>query len=232
MSARTFLAALAASAAACTAVAAAPAAAAEQPATAAPGMVIYQPTGSGTARCTLGFAARNARGDRLAVTAGHCGQPGAPVTDVYGRPVGRYVAAAGDDISAHRYGYAIIALAPGVNATNHVTPTVAVDRPATAAPGDAVCLFGTTTGVQCGTVTDPKAGIIKGFLSNHGDSGGPIIRPRDNALVGILVAHDNAVRETYYQPLDALVRAAAATPIGERLGPVVTYASAPESSRA
>ncbi len=204
---------------------------AEAAAVAAPGMAIFQKVGDGNVRCTLGFTARNAHGDRLAVTAGHCGSTGAVVTDLQGRTIGRYVATAPDDYNAHRYGYAIMALADGVDATNKITPSVPIDRPSAGLPGDQVCLFGTTSGAKCGTITKAsnRVGVIAGFLSQHGDSGGPIIRPRDNALVGILVAHDTAAGETYYQPLATLeiLAYASRSPIGDHLGPIVTYPPTP-----
>lgn len=193
-------------------------------AVAAPGVVITQGSGQDATRCTLGYAARNNAGDRLAITAGHCGTVGQLVYDRAHRLIGRYAAVRPDDTATQRYGYSLIALADNVAASASITPTFTVSRQDRAAVGDQVCLFGTTSGRKCGTVaavTD-NAGIIAGSLSNPGDSGGPIVRMRDRALVGILIGHNSAREETLFEPVTNILRLTAATGDGgNQLGPVV-----------
>jgi hypothetical protein len=167
---------------------------------AAPGMPIWL---NHSSRCTLGYTASNAAGDHLAVTAGHCGSPGDVVTDQNATPIGVVAAAQPDDITAHTYGYDIIALRRGVTPSTSITRTLSINHAAQAARGDSVCLFGVTSGVHCGIVAaiTPGAGVIAGFASEHGDSGGPIIRTADHALVGILISHNNALNTSYYEPI-------------------------------
>lgn len=210
---------LAALTAATTILAGAPHAAAAGP-VAAPGMPIYLPP---HARCTLGYTASNADGDQLAVTAGHCGSPGAPVRDRAGQIIGTIAAVQPDDTPTAHYGYAIIALRPGVATTAAITATMHLTAAAQADLGDSVCLFGTTTGVHCGvvsTITD-HAGVITGFASDHGDSGGPIVRIADHALVGIVMSHDDH-RRTYFEPISQVHYLTRATGDGgPGFGPIV-----------
>jgi hypothetical protein len=199
-------------------IAGAPPASAAAP-IAAPGIPIYMAAGL---RCTLGYAASNTNGDRLAVTAGHCGTPGAAVRDRHGQIIGTYAAVQPDDIGGRRYGYAIIALRRGVTTSAAITDTVHITGTAHATAGDAVCLYGTTTGVQCGLVSSiaDNVGTIDGFQSDHGDSGGPIVRSVDHALVGIVQSHDNA--HTYFEPISRIRSLTAATGAGgPRFGAVV-----------
>lgn len=199
---------------------------ADTSAVAAPGVVITQGSGDAATRCTLGYAARNSAGARLAITAGHCGAVGEQVYDRAHRLIGQYVAVRPDDTAAQRYGYSLIALADGVGTSASVTPTFSVLRQDRAAAGDQVCLFGTTSGRKCGTVaavTD-SAGIIAGSLSNPGDSGGPIVRMRDRALVGILIGHNSARGETLFEPVTNILRLTAESGDGgNQLGPVVDF---------
>jgi hypothetical protein len=193
-------------------------------AVAAPGVVITQGSGAEATRCTLGYAARNSAGARLAITAGHCGTVGQQVYDRAHRLIGQYIAVRPDDTTTQRYGYSLIALADNVAASASVTPTFTVARQDRAAIGDVVCLFGTTSGRKCGPVaaaTD-SAGIISGSLSNPGDSGGPIVRMRDRALVGILIGHNSVRGETLFEPVTNILRLTAASGDGgNQLGPVV-----------
>lgn len=190
------------------AVAGAPLAASEPPYVAAPGMAVHHSDGT---RCTLGYTATNREGSRLAVTAGHCGagRLGEVIYDRYRRPLGRYVAARGDNIPARTYGYALIALRPGVHPTAALSSRTAITGTGAAAVGEAVCIFAVATGSTCSTVaavTDTY-GIIADSISDGGDSGGPVIRAADGALVGIVIGHSDRANSTSYQPLaDTLAR--------------------------
>lgn len=208
--------------AALTAALAAVAIAAPAPATASttpvamPGMPIFQHNGDATSRCTLGYAASNAHHDRLAVTAGHCGTVGTDVRDDRGNVIGTYTAVQPDDVSGHIYGYSIIKLRNTVATSAAITRTLDLQQLGQADTGDRVCLFGTTSGRKCGTVTaiTPQAGAIDGFLSEHGDSGGPIVRAADHALVGILISHSDKQGLTYFEPIANIHRLTAASGAG------------------
>lgn len=190
------------------AVAGAPIAAGEPAYVASPGMALHHSDGT---RCTLGYTATNREGIRLAVTAGHCGagRLGDVVYDRYRRPLGRYVAARGDNIPARTYGYALIALAPDVHPTAAVSSRTAIATTGAAQIGEAVCIFGVATGSTCSTVaavTDTY-GIIADSISDGGDSGGPVIRASDGALVGIVIGHSDRANSTSFQPIaDSLAR--------------------------
>ncbi|MEN4460910.1 S1 family peptidase [Mycolicibacterium conceptionense] len=210
--------------------AAAPAAAATTAPIAAPGIPIYQVVDGSSTRCTLGYTARNAEGQRLAVTAGHCGTLGDTVYDNADRPIGTYIAVQPDDVDTRTYGYSIIQISPDVALSAWITPTLAIERHAQARPGDYVCLFGTTSGRRCSTVETLTAteGTITGNLSNGGDSGGPVLRMRDRALIGIVIGHNNT--QTLFEPVAGIVtQAAANAAIGTAFGPVVDddYATLP-----
>lgn len=209
---------------------AAPAATATTTPVAAPGIPIYQMVDGDSTRCTLGYTARNAEGQRLAVTAGHCGTLGQPVYDNADRPIGTYIAVQPDNVNSHTYGYSIIQIRPDVALSAWITPDLAIERHAQARPGDYVCLFGTTSGRRCSTIETltATAGTISGNLSNGGDSGGPILRMRDRALIGIVIGHNNA--QTLFEPVAGIVtQAAANADIGTAFGPVVDddYATLP-----
>ncbi|OKH64788.1 hypothetical protein EB74_08640 [Mycobacterium sp. SWH-M5] len=203
-------------------LAGAPTAAAAAGMRAAPGMPILQD--GGTTRCTLGYTARNAEGARLAITAGHCGTLGATVYDAARRPIGRYIAVQPDNMDTHTYGYAIIEIRPNVALTPSLTPAFAIQRQAHPNTGDEVCMFGTTSGMRCSTVetVTNTAGTLNGSLSTGGDSGGPVIRMRDRALVGIVIGHNTADNVTFFEPIaNIAVLSAAHNVAGTRFGPVV-----------
>jgi len=193
-----------------------PHAAAETTPVAAPGMPIFQRDGDETTRCTLGYAASNANHTPLAVTAGHCGTAGAAVRDQSGYVIGTYLAVQPDNIADHTYGYAIIKLRNTVGTSASITRTMQLQHQAQADAGDLVCLFGTTSGRKCGAVSaiTPQAGIIDGFLSQHGDSGGPIVRMTDHALVGIVISHNGDQDRTYFEPITNIHRLTAASGAG------------------
>lgn len=182
----------------------APTAAAERAAVAAPGIPIYAVGENGSNRCTMGYAGMSSTTRRpIAVTAGHCGSTGATVLTTGRRPIGRYVAVQTDQSGTNTYGYAVIALNDDVATTGSITPTFAIERQGQAAVGQTVCLFGTTSGMRCGTVATctPTAATIAGSLSKPGDSGGPVVRMSDHALIGIVIGHDDIENITMVEPI-------------------------------
>lgn len=182
----------------------APTAAAERATVAAPGIPIYGVGENGSNRCTLGYAATSSTSGRsIAITAGHCGSAGTTVLTTGRRPIGRYIAVRADQSGTNTYGYAVIALNQDVATSGNITPTFAIQRQGVATAGDGVCLFGTTSGMRCGTVAtaNPAAATIAGSLSKPGDSGGPVVRMSDHALVGILIGHDDIENVTMFEPI-------------------------------
>lgn len=194
----------------------APTAAAAVTPVAMPGMPIYQHDGDESTRCTLGYAASNASHEHLAVTAGHCGTVGAAVRDKAGYVIGEYVAVQPDNVGAHVYGYSIIKLRRTVATSAAITRTMELEQQAQSRAGDPVCMFGTTSGRKCGTVSDitPQVGRIDGFTSEPGDSGGPIVRMTDHALVGILISHNADQGRTYFEPIVNIQRLTATSGAG------------------
>ncbi|ADG79971.1 Peptidase S1 and S6 chymotrypsin/Hap OS=Tsukamurella paurometabola (strain ATCC 8368 / DSM /CCUG 35730 / CIP 100753 / JCM 10117 / KCTC 9821 / NBRC 16120/ NCIMB 702349 / NCTC 13040) OX=521096 GN=Tpau_3387 PE=4 SV=1 [Tsukamurella paurometabola] len=148
--------------------------------------------------CTLGVMALTPDGRRVGVTAGHCGNAGQTVAvPVPGRDrtiadVGKVERSASPRISdddrvidPNEPDWATLAFKPGVPLTNRqgtVNPRI-VGR---AVVGDQVCRQGRTTGWQCGRVIDVAGNrILSDVRSDHGDSGGPLIRMADGAVLGI-----------------------------------------------
>lgn len=191
--------------------------------TAAPGIPIFSQSPAGPSRCTLGFTASTVSNARLAVTAGHCGQENSIVITAAGRILGRYIQVR-PDASPEHDGYALIALNDNVDMSANITPNFALKAQARAAAGDTVCLFGSTTGSRCGTVQDifEGFGTIAGCLSAPGDSGGPVVRMSDQALVGIVLGHNISAQTTLFEHVDRIEQLAA-TDISPalRLGPII-----------
>lgn len=192
-------------------------------ATAAPGIPIFLESMEGASRCTLGFAASSASGARLAVTAGHCGRPGALVFTTGQQILGQYLRAHPDDGPDHS-GYALISLSRDVGMSASITATFALHGQARAAEGDNVCLFGTTSGMRCSTVQNMAGGYgsIAGQVSAAGDSGAPVVRMSDHALVGIILGHSAITQTTAFEDIDRIEELAAVDePPITGLGPVV-----------
>ncbi|MDM2402102.1 hypothetical protein PP613_23495 [Mycobacteroides abscessus] len=171
---------------------------------AAPGMVVFVTGPDGGMRCTLGFPASTRDGRRLAVTAGHCGvERGAFVRDGRRRYLGRVIAMLSDDMRDRLYGYGVIAIANQTRMTSAITPTFGYEAVGAGSPGDVVCMFGTTSGRECGQVAQVGPDwVATTITADHGDSGGPIVRMTDRALLGIVVGGKGDV--TTYAPLGVL----------------------------
>lgn len=204
---------------------AAPAAHADAPLLAAPGEKILQFKGDDITGCTLGFAARDDAGDRLAITAGHCGVLGEPVYDRGHRRLGTYVDVHPDDIPDQTYGYSIIALDSDVSMIADMSQTQAIDVPGQAHPGDVVCMYGITSGMQCSALetVDTHAATTIGSITHPGDSGAPVVRLADSALVGIIIGHNDIQQVTFIEPLSQILRQTNAEPQLHGFAPVVTH---------
>ncbi|TWS18591.1 peptidase S1 [Tsukamurella asaccharolytica] len=181
-------------------------------------------------QCTMGFAVTAPGGERLGVTAGHCGAPEQPVgvkkwivgevvqskspavKEDPNRP-GRYspVDPFGPDWATFRLTdpqVRLLASAPGM----------APRTVGTAQVGDPVCQLGSVNGRRCGRVTKVMGDwVVADIVTTQGDSGGPLIRTSDNAALGIITdavtltdSDSGRVTQqlTQYYSLNAVLRAA------------------------
>ena len=151
--------------------------------------------------CTLGVVALNSAGQKIGVTAGHCGNAGEMVA---ARAIGvsnalveigkvarstspQIVKQNGEPNVADPTApdWATISFLPTVPVS--VTgPGVAPSSVGRAKVGDPVCSVGRTSGKRCGTVIDVVGNRIQTNVPRRpGDSGSPLIRTSDGAALGI-----------------------------------------------
>ena len=164
-------------------------------------------TGGGT-RCTLGFTARRGAQDWI-ITAGHCTRESDRWEDEEGDLIGTGAVTAPPSVDV-----GAVPVTTAVVASGRVA-TVAV-RGSTAAPGGtAVCLYGSTSGRTCGTITargrtvnfegQQQRGMgVASLCSAQGDSGGPYITA-DGQAQGIHSGAGNGCT-TYFTPIDQTLR--------------------------
>ncbi|MBS4100189.1 peptidase S1 [Tsukamurella paurometabola] len=181
-------------------------------------------------QCTMGFAVTAPDGERLGVTAGHCGAPQQPV-GVKKWIVGEVVQSKAPEVKEdpNRPGHyspvdpfgpdwatfrltdpqvKLLASAPGMTPRSVGTARV----------GDPVCQLGSVNGRRCGKVTKVVGDwVVADIVTTQGDSGGPLIRTSDNAAIGIitdavtLTDRDSGKvtqQLTQYYSLNAALRAA------------------------
>ncbi|KXO96297.1 S1 family peptidase [Tsukamurella pseudospumae] len=162
--------------------------------------VVQKRTGDGieVAACTLGVLAITPNGERVGVTAGHCGRAGQDVAvPVPGTE--RTIAAVGKIRQSSNPKVTKDGRVADFNAPDWATITFKKDVPlstslgrvkptrvARAVVGDRVCRQGRTTGWQCGKVVDvATTRILTDLKGDHGDSGGPLVRLSDGAALGL-----------------------------------------------
>ncbi len=145
---------------------------------AGPSMPIYV----GNNICTLSVVGYDKAGNKVGITAGHCGGPGAPVVSMDAEKAGQIG-------TVVRNGYPDVAV---IKFNNKVRLTRSYNNVSIGALGGAtpaslqqLCKTGVATGVSCG----PMLAISGPFLVSHlcgsiGDSGAPIYV--GNRLVGIV----------------------------------------------
>lgn len=136
----------------------------------------------GDSVCTTAVAGYDAQGNKVAITAGHCGAPGTPVRSAD-------AAEAGQIGTFERTGYpdyGVIKLNPNVQLTNSYG-AVSINTLGGPIPGS----FGTAckTGISTGTTCGPVLGVSGPFILAHicgsfGDSGGPLYA--GGRLLGII----------------------------------------------
>ncbi|GAA4555977.1 S1 family peptidase [Pseudonocardia xishanensis] len=159
----------------------------------------------GRTRCTLGFTATRGAADWV-VTAGHCTRESDEWEDADGAPfgVGATTATDGLDVGA-------IPVTSGERALPEVADQ-AVRGTAEAPVGAQVCLYGSTSGKSCGTITARGRTVnfdgqrqtnmvVASVCSAQGDSGGPYITP-DGQAQGIHSGGGGACT-AYFTPIRA-----------------------------
>ncbi|BDD83466.1 hypothetical protein TPB0596_32290 [Tsukamurella pulmonis] len=181
-------------------------------------------------QCTMGFAVNAPNGERLGVTAGHCGAPQQPVGVkkwIVGEVVQSKAPEVKEDPSRPGHYSPVDPFGPDW-ATFRLTdpqvkllasaPGMAPRTVGTARVGDPVCQLGSVNGRRCGTVTKVvNDWVVADIVTTQGDSGGPLIRTTDNAALGIitdavtLTDRDSGrvtQQLTQYYSLNAVLRAA------------------------
>ena len=145
---------------------------------AGPSMPIYV----GNNICTLAVVGYDKAGNKVCITAGHCGKPGAPVTSMDSERAGQI----GTVVRNGYPDYAVIKFNNKVRLTRSYN-NVHLNALGGPTPGSLqqMCKTGVATGTSCG----PMLAISGPFLVSHlcgsvGDSGAPIYV--GNRLIGII----------------------------------------------
>lgn len=173
------------------------------------GLGIYDGVGNPAGACTAGFLAHGAAGQSMMISVGHCDHGGE--VDIKWSKTGAYEKIGTFSNVAYEAGR--------VDGTTDIglvrldSSTIPSDlrvlgiRPVTGVtsdikPGDQLCHYGDTTGLQCGpTVKVTESKVLFSSKSEKGDSGGPVyLRNADGTAtaVGVLIGSDangNAVAE-------------------------------------
>ncbi|WP_041944328.1 hypothetical protein [Tsukamurella paurometabola] len=181
-------------------------------------------------QCTMGFAVTAPNGERLGVTAGHCGSAEQPV-GVKKWIVGEVVQSVAPKVTEDpkRPGHfsptdpfqpdwATFRLTDPTVKLLASSPQIAPRSTGVARPGDPVCQLGSVNGHRCGTVTKVMNDwVVTDIVTKQGDSGGPLIRTTDNAALGIITdavtvtdseTGDVQQQLTQYYSINAVLRAA------------------------
>lgn len=145
--------------------------------------------------CSVGIIAKMGP-TAYAVTAGHCYEAGAPVSNAAGDRIGVFDAGVpdtGTTFQQARFGFGLVRLTGGAQ------PSGSFDRYKLETidfhphEGEQVCKVGARTGLSCGTIAAVGGQhiVVRGINLDHGDSGGIVFRvlPDGNAaFVGIVEA--------------------------------------------
>lgn len=133
--------------------------------------------------CTVAVAGYDNAGRKIAVTAGHCGNVGDPVTSADARSLGPTGRISHVD---RNLDYAVIALAPNTEVTRTYSGvTINHIGSAPLAPGTSVCKKGVASGYTCGiTWYDWQTMNINQVCAMQGDSGAPLFV--GDRLVGLV----------------------------------------------
>ncbi|WP_343930397.1 S1 family peptidase [Tsukamurella strandjordii] len=181
-------------------------------------------------QCTMGFAVTAPNGERLGVTAGHCGSAEQPVGVkkwIVGEVVQSVTPKVTEDpkrpghfspVDPFQPDWATFRLTDPSVKLLASSPQIAPRLAGVARPGDPVCQLGSVNGHRCGTVTKVMNDwVVTDIVTTQGDSGGPLIRTTDNAALGIITdavtltdSDSGAVKQrlTQYYSINAVLRAA------------------------
>jgi streptogrisin C len=158
----------------------------------------------GNTRCTLGFSAGSGAQDWI-ITAGHCTRESDEWLDANGEVIGDGAKTAGNGVD--------VGAVPVTSSTAALpeVSSVPVHGTVPAPVGSTVCLYGSTSGKTCGSVTarsrtvnfdgqQQRGMVVASVCSAQGDSGGPYITA-DGQAQGV---HSGAGAgcTAYFTPID------------------------------
>ena len=132
--------------------------------------------------CTIAVAGYDNAGNKVAITAGHCGVPGAAVVSADAGEAGQI----GTFVRSGYPDYGVIKLNSNVQLTN-TYGAVSIGQLGGPLPGNfgQACKTGISTGTTCGPVLGVSGPYIMAHVcGSHGDSGGPFYR--NGRLLGIV----------------------------------------------
>lgn len=132
--------------------------------------------------CTIAAAGYDAAGNKVAVTAAHCGGPGSPVTSLDVPEAGII----GKVVKVGNLDYSVIRLRPDTKLTRSYG-RVNINHLGGSVPGfgQNACKTGVSTGTKCGPVLNQMgANFLSHICASYGDSGAPVYSR--GRLVGII----------------------------------------------
>lgn len=123
--------------------------------------------------CTVGVVGTDAEGRKVALTAGHCGEPGDKVWSADSWQIG----ASGTVATSNKYhDYSVIELGSNAEITRSYNGVTVNSVGGPVRPGDILCKQGVATGHTCGNVwTADEALHISQLCAMVGDSGAPVM---------------------------------------------------------
>lgn len=138
----------------------------------------------GNAICTVTAAGHDSNGRAMAITAGHCGPVGSPVTSMDSQDVG----VSGTVVrTSENPKYSVIELKDNARVTSSYGQVTADGiGGGGVAPGVQLCKNGISTGWTCGQAWEAPADshYLTQVCATHGDSGAPVLL--GNRIVGLV----------------------------------------------
>ena len=132
--------------------------------------------------CTIGVVGTDAQGRKVAVTAGHCGDPGDKVWSADSWQVG----ASGTVSTSNKYrDYSVIELGSNAEITRSYNGVTVNSLGGPVRPGEILCKQGVGTGHTCGNVWTADSELhISQLCAMVGDSGAPVMA--GDRVVGLI----------------------------------------------